>query len=144
MERMTENTACGFVAVLGAPNAGKSTLVNALVGQKVTIVSQKVQTTRIPVRGIAMRGTTQIVFVDTPGIFAPKRRLDRAMVKAAWGGAADADCILVIVDAPELSAHPQGLAAGDTDRIVEGLKLRCCSTKSTACAVTPCCRSPTD
>jgi GTPase len=122
MERMTENTRCGFVAVLGAPNAGKSTLVNALVGQKVTIVSQKVQTTRIPVRGIAMRGNTQIVFVDTPGIFAPKRRLDRAMVKAAWGGAADADSILVIVDAPELSAHPQGLAAGDTDRIVEGLK----------------------
>jgi len=115
-------TRCGFVAVLGAPNAGKSTLVNALVGQKVTIVSQKVQTTRIPVRGIAMRGDTQIVFVDTPGIFAPKRRLDRAMVKAAWGGAADADAILVIVDAPELASHPTGLAAGDTDRIVEGLK----------------------
>src|SRR4051794_9210692 len=120
MEEMT--TRCGFVAVLGAPNAGKSTLVNALVGQKVTIVSQKVQTTRIPVRGIAMRGQTQIVFVDTPGIFTPKRRLDRAMVSAAWGGAADANVILVIVDAPELSAHAQGLAAGDTDRIVEGLK----------------------
>jgi GTP-binding protein Era len=115
-------TRCGFVAVLGAPNAGKSTLVNALVGQKVSIVSQKVQTTRIPVRGIAMRGQAQIVFVDTPGIFAPKRRLDRAMVKAAWGGAADADAILVMVDAPELSAHPRGLAAGDTERIVEGLK----------------------
>src|SRR4051812_14247694 len=115
-------TRCGFVAVLGAPNAGKSTLVNALVGQKVTIVSQKVQTTRIPVRGIAMRGDAQIVFVDTPGIFVPKRRLDRAMVKAAWGGAADADAILVLVDAPELSLHPTGLAAGDTERIVEGLK----------------------
>ena len=115
-------TACGFVAVLGAPNAGKSTLVNALVGQKVSIVTQKVQTTRMPIRGIAMRGQTQIVFVDTPGIFAPKRRLDRAMVKAAWGGAADADVILVIADAPELVAHPKGLAAGDTERIVEGLK----------------------
>jgi GTP-binding protein Era len=115
-------TACGFVAVLGAPNAGKSTLVNALVGQKVSIVTQKVQTTRMPIRGIAMRGQTQIVFVDTPGIFAPKRRLDRAMVKAAWGGAADADTILVVVDAPELVAQPRGLAAGDTQRIIEGLK----------------------
>jgi GTP-binding protein Era len=120
---MTDNTTrCGFVAVLGAPNAGKSTLVNALVGQKVAIVTQKVQTTRVPVRGIAMRGTAQIVFVDTPGIFAPKRRLDRAMVKAAWGGAADADAILVVVDAPEHVARPNGLAAGDTQRIVEGLK----------------------
>jgi GTP-binding protein Era len=120
---MSENqTRCGFVAVLGAPNAGKSTLVNALVGQKVSIVTQKVQTTRIPVRGIAMRGTAQIVFVDTPGIFQPKRRLDRAMVKAAWGGAADADAILVVVDAAELTANPRGLAAGDTDRIIEGLK----------------------
>ena len=116
------NTRCGFVAVLGAPNAGKSTLVNALVGQKVSIVSQKVQTTRIPVRGIAMHGPTQIVFVDTPGIFAPKRRLDRAMVQAAWTGARDADAILVTTDAPELSANPKGLAAADTERIVEGLK----------------------
>jgi GTP-binding protein Era len=115
-------TRCGFVAVLGAPNAGKSTLVNALVGQKVSIVTQKVQTTRAPVRGIAIRANTQIVFVDTPGIFVPKRRLDRAMVKAAWGGAADADVILVLVDAPELSANPRGFAAGDTERIVEGLK----------------------
>ena len=102
--------------------AGKSTLVNALVGQKVAIVTQKVQTTRVPVRGIAMRGTAQIVFVDTPGIFAPRRRLDRAMVKAAWSGAADADAILVVVDAPEHVARPNGLAAGDTARIVEGLK----------------------
>jgi GTP-binding protein Era len=115
-------TRCGFVAVLGAPNAGKSTLVNALVGQKVSIVTQKVQTTRIPVRGITMHGQTQIVFVDTPGIFAPKRRLDRAMVKAAWTGAHDADAILVVADAPELSNNPQGLAAADTERIVEGLK----------------------
>jgi GTP-binding protein Era len=122
MESMNANTRCGFVAVLGAPNAGKSTLVNVLVGQKVTIVSQKVQTTRIPVRGIAMRGDTQIVFVDTPGIFVPKRRLDRAMVKAAWGGAADANAILVVVDAPEVSARSQGLAGADTERIIEGLK----------------------
>jgi GTP-binding protein Era len=127
METMTENESgarkrCGFVAVLGAPNAGKSTLVNALVGQKVSIVTQKVQTTRIPVRGIAIHGDAQIVFVDTPGIFAPKRRLDRAMVQAAWTGAHDADAILVVADAPELSTNTQGLAAGDTERIIEGLK----------------------
>ena len=78
---------CGFIAVLGSPNAGKSTLVNALVGAKVSIVSHKVQTTRVPVRGIAMAGQSQLVFIDTPGIFQPKRRLDRAMVDAAWGGA---------------------------------------------------------
>src|ERR1043165_2511469 len=119
---VTPATHCGFVAVLGAPNAGKSTLVNALVGQKVSIVTQKVQTTRAPVRGIAMHGQTQIVFVDTPGIFAPKRRLDRAMVKAAWTGAHDADAILVVAAAPDLSGNAQGLAAGDTERIVEGLK----------------------
>jgi len=115
-------TRCGFVAVLGAPNAGKSTLVNALVGQKISIVTRKVQTTRIPVRGIAMRGNTQLIFIDTPGIFAPKRRLDRAMVKAAWAGAAGADAILVLVDAPELSARPSGHAAEDTERIIGGLK----------------------
>ena len=115
-------TRCGFVAVLGAPNAGKSTLVNALVGAKVSIVTQKVQTTRMPVRGIALKDNVQIVFVDTPGIFAPKRRLDRAMVKAAWTGAADADAILVVVDAPDLVARHTGLSAQDTDRIVEGLK----------------------
>ena len=90
---------CGFVAVLGAPNTGKSTLVNRVVGTKVSIVSPKVQTTRNRVLGIAMAGATQIVFIDTPGIFAPKRRLDRAMVSAAWGGARDADLILVLVDA---------------------------------------------
>jgi GTP-binding protein Era len=117
-----KNTACGFVAILGAPNAGKSTLVNALVGQKISIVTQKVQTTRMQVRGIAMREAVQIVFVDTPGIFAPKRRLDRAMVQAAWGGAADADAILVMADAADLTAKPSGLAALDTERIIEGLK----------------------
>lgn len=92
---------CGFVALLGAPNAGKSTLMNALVGAKVSIVSPKVQTTRTRVRGIVMAGAAQLVFIDTPGIFAPKRRLDRAMVKAAWTGAQDADIIGVMVDAQQ-------------------------------------------
>lgn len=113
---------CGFVAVIGAPNAGKSTLVNALVGTKVSIVTPKVQTTRMPVRGVAIKGNAQIVFVDTPGIFRPRRRLDRAMVKSAWTGASDADAILVIVDAAQLAAEPEGLAARDTAAIVEGLK----------------------
>ncbi|MEN9709637.1 MAG: rane-associated, rRNA-binding GTPase [Pseudomonadota bacterium] len=94
----TETTRCGFVALIGAPNAGKSTLMNALVGAKVTIVSRKVQTTRALVRGIAIEGNAQIIFVDTPGIFAPKRRLDRAMVTSAWGGAGDADVIALLVD----------------------------------------------
>ena len=94
-----EPTRCGFVAIIGAPNAGKSTLVNALVGAKVTIVSHKVQTTRSLVRGIAMEGGSQIILVDTPGLFSPRRRLDRAMVSAAWGGAADADRVVVLVDA---------------------------------------------
>ena len=89
----------GFVAVIGAPNAGKSTLINQLVGAKVTIVSRKVQTTRAPIRGVAIHDVSQIVFVDTPGIFAPKRRLDRAMVRAAWSGAHDADLVLVLIDA---------------------------------------------
>lgn len=91
-------TRAGFVALIGAPNAGKSTLLNQLVGAKVSIVSRKVQTTRTQVRGIALAGATQIVFVDTPGIFAPKRRLDRAMVTSAWGGATDADLIGVLID----------------------------------------------
>jgi GTP-binding protein Era len=113
---------CGFAAIIGAPNAGKSTLVNALVGSKVAIVSPKVQTTRMAVRGVAMRGETQIVFVDTPGIFKPRRRLDRAMVAAAWAGADDADAILLIADAADLAAHPSGHAAGDTAAIIAGLK----------------------
>lgn len=92
-------TRCGFIAVIGAPNAGKSTLVNALVGAKVSIVSHKVQTTRVALRGIALAGPSQLVFIDTPGIFKPRRRLDRAMVEAAWGGAGDADMILLLVDA---------------------------------------------
>ena len=115
-------TRCGFIAVLGAPNSGKSTLVNAAVGQKVSIVTQKVQTTRMPVRGIAIKDNAQLIFIDTPGIFAPKRRLDRAMVKAAWGGAADADVVLVVVDAPEVAARASSWSAQDTERIIEGLK----------------------
>ena len=92
-------TRCGIIAIIGVPNAGKSTLVNALVGAKVTIISRKVQTTRIQIRGIAMEGASQLVLIDTPGIFAPKRRLDKAMVASAWAGAADADQVLVLVDA---------------------------------------------
>ena len=91
-------TRCGIVAVLGAPNAGKSTLVNALVGQKVAIVSPKAQTTRARLMGIALQGEAQMVLVDTPGIFAPSRRLDRAMVKAAWEGAEDADRLVLVID----------------------------------------------
>jgi len=97
---MTEDaTRCGFVALIGAPNAGKSTLLNTLVGTKVAIVSPKVQTTRSRVLGILTEGTAQIVFVDTPGIFKPRRRLDRAMVAAAWAGAAEGDLVLLLVDA---------------------------------------------
>jgi GTP-binding protein Era len=92
-------TRAGFVALIGAPNAGKSTLINRLVGTKVAIVSHKVQTTRSTIRGIAMAGRSQIIFVDTPGIFRPKRRLDRAMVDTAWGGAKDADLVALLVDA---------------------------------------------
>jgi GTP-binding protein Era len=94
-------TRCGFIALIGAPNAGKSTLVNALVGTKVAIVTPKVQTTRTLVRGIAMVDEAQLVFVDTPGIFAPRRRLDRAMVTTAWVGARDADIVGVIIDAKQ-------------------------------------------
>ena len=92
-------TRCGFVALIGAPNAGKSTLLNALVGSKVTIVSRKVQTTRALIRGIAVEGQSQLIFVDTPGIFSPRRRLDRAMVTTAWSGAHDADLVGVLIDA---------------------------------------------
>jgi GTP-binding protein Era len=92
------NTRCGFAALIGAPNAGKSTLINALVGSKVSIVSRKVQTTRTQIRGITTKDDTQIIFVDTPGIFKPKRRLDRAMVTSAWGGAGDADIVCLLID----------------------------------------------
>lgn len=98
-ETDTQGRRCGFVTLIGVPNAGKSTLLNTLVGAKVSIVTHKVQTTRALVRGIAMEGKAQIVFMDTPGIFAPKRRLDRAMVTTAWGGAQDADRVGVLIDA---------------------------------------------
>src|SRR6187455_1051282 len=96
-----DKTRCGFIALIGAPNAGKSTLINGLVGSKVTIVSRKVQTTRTLIRGIAIVGKSQLIFVDTPGIFSPKRRLDRAMVATAWSGAHDADLVGVLIDARE-------------------------------------------
>lgn len=112
---MSENESrAGFVAVIGAPNAGKSTLVNALVGQKVAIVSPKAQTTRARLMGIAIAGTAQILLVDTPGIFEPRRRLDRAMVAAAWTGAQDADLILLVIDASDKIR----------DQVIEGLENR--------------------
>ena len=92
-------TRCGIVALIGEPNAGKSTLLNRMVGAKVSIVTHKVQTTRARIRGIAIEGEAQLVFVDTPGLFRPRRRLDRAMVKAAWGGAADADVVVLLIEA---------------------------------------------
>jgi GTPase len=94
-----DSTRCGFIALIGAPNAGKSTLLNALVGSKVSIVSRKVQTTRALIRGIAIEGQAQLIFVDTPGIFSPRRRLDRAMVTTAWTGAHEADLVGVLIDA---------------------------------------------
>jgi GTPase len=119
-DSMPAETHCGFVAVIGAPNAGKSTLVNALVGAKVSIVSPRVQTTRTIVRGIAMFGNAQVVFADTPGIFQPKKRLERAMVAAAWAGAADAEVILLVIDAVKAGKHAE--ADSDTDRIVADIK----------------------
>ena len=110
-------TRAGFVAVIGAPNAGKSTLINALVGQKVAIVSPKAQTTRARLMGIAIHGGSQILLVDTPGIFAPKRRLDRAMVAAAWGGAGDADLVLLVIDSAD------GITP-EIERILTGLEKR--------------------
>ena len=110
-----ETKRCGFCAIIGAPNAGKSTLVNQLTGSKVSIVSHKVQTTRARLRAIVMEGVTQIVLVDTPGIFAPKRKLDEAMVESAWGGAGEADAVVVLADGRV------GLS-DDLKRILEGLK----------------------
>jgi|TARA_B110000908_G_scaffold168370_1_gene223152 GTP-binding protein Era len=107
-------TRAGFVALIGEPNAGKSTLLNRMVGAKVSIVTHKVQTTRARIRGVAIEGETQIVFVDTPGLFAPRRRLDRAMVAAAWSGAADADVVVLLVEAN------RGITNG-VERILEGL-----------------------
>jgi GTP-binding protein Era len=108
---------CGLVAVLGAPNAGKSTLVNALVGQKVAIVSPKAQTTRARLMGIAIEAEAQVLLVDTPGIFAPRRRLDRAMVKAAWEGAESADRVLLVIDAAaSVGARVEGVLEGVEQR----------------------------
>lgn len=109
------DTSCGFIALVGAPNAGKSTLLNSLVGTKVSIVTHKAQTTRSQVRGVVTLEKAQLVFIDTPGIFAPKRRLDRAMVDSAWGGAGDADLVAFIIDAergitPDIEALLEGLA----------------------------------
>lgn len=111
------DTRAGFVALIGEPNAGKSTLLNRMVGAKVSIVTHKVQTTRTRIRGVCMEGQSQIVFVDTPGLFTPRRRLDRAMVAAAWGGAADADIIVLLIE-----AH-RGLTEG-VERIIETLRDR--------------------
>jgi GTP-binding protein Era len=128
-ETMPEHPRAGFAAIIGAPNAGKSTLVNRLVGQKVSIVTKKVQTTRFPVRGVAMEGDAQIVLVDTPGVFTPRRRLDRAMVKSAWAGAEGAEVVVHLVDAEAEVAVLEGKAtpaqkrcAEDAMTIVEGLK----------------------
>ena len=110
-----EITRCGYVALIGAPNTGKSTLLNQLVGRKLAIVTPKVQTTRTRLLGIAIAGSAQLILVDTPGIFEPRRRLDRAMVAAAWAGAADADRVVLLVDA----ARPD---EPDTRRIIEQLK----------------------
>ncbi len=112
-----------FITVIGAPNAGKSTLVNALVGAKISIVTQKVQTTRTRIRGIAVEGDAQLVFTDTPGIFSPRRRLDRAMVVAAWEGIDGADAILHVVDAAAELGGPSK-STGDTERIIAELKKR--------------------
>ncbi|NTT86751.1 GTPase Era [Tabrizicola fusiformis] len=112
---MTEPTRAGFVALIGEPNAGKSTLLNRMVGAKVSIVTHKVQTTRARIRGVCMEGRAQIVFVDTPGIFRPRRRLDRSMVKAAWGGAADADVVVLLIE-----AH-RGLTEG-TQAIIDRMR----------------------
>ena len=122
-------TRAGFAAIIGAPNAGKSTLTNRMVGAKVSIVTQKVQTTRFPVRGVALPGDTQIVLVDTPGIFTPRRRLDRAMVRAAWGGTEGSDAVVHLVDVAAEIAVGEGAgkaadrrALVDVETIVEGLK----------------------
>ena len=137
-----DQTRAGFVAVIGAPNAGKSTLVNALVGQKVAIVSPKAQTTRARLLGIAIVESSQILLVDTPGIFEPKRRLDRAMVAAAWGGAGDADLILLVIDAEAgitrgveqiltglvEREHPLWIALNKIDRIKKPQLLELAST----------------
>jgi GTPase len=124
----TPQTRAGFVALIGEPNAGKSTLTNRMVGAKISIVTHKVQTTRTRIRGVALEGDAQIVFVDTPGLFRPRRRLDRAMVAAAWGGAADADVVVLLVE-----AH-RGLTDG-TQAIIDALKERVTRKQVVALAI---------
>lgn len=124
---MTE-TRAGFVALIGEPNAGKSTLLNRMVGAKISIVTHKVQTTRARIRGVAMEGAAQIIFVDTPGLFRPRRRLDRAMVAAAWGGAADADVVVLLIE-----AH-RGMTAG-VKEIIATLRDRLSPTQVLALAI---------
>ena len=117
-------TRAGFVALIGEPNAGKSTLLNRMVGAKVSIVTHKVQTTRTRIRGVAMEGVAQIVFVDTPGLFRPRRRLDRAMVKAAWGGAADADLIVLLIEANRgLTDGVESIIDRMKDQIPQGIQV---------------------
>ncbi|MDA3889849.1 MAG: GTPase Era [Allgaiera sp.] len=114
-------TRAGFVALIGEPNAGKSTLLNRMVGAKVSIVTHKVQTTRARIRGVAMAGEAQIIFVDTPGLFRPRRRLDRAMVAAAWGGAADAEVIVLLIEAHRgLTEGAKAIVEGLTERVPKG------------------------
>jgi GTP-binding protein Era len=125
---MTNETRCGFVALIGEPNAGKSTLLNRMVGAKVSIVTHKVQTTRTRIRGVALQGSSQLVFIDTPGLFKPRRRLDRAMVAAAWGGAADADVVVLLVEAHR--GMRKGVAA-----IIESLKESGGESKNIALAI---------
>ena len=109
----SHGTSCGFVALIGAPNAGKSTLLNQLVGSKISIVTHKVQTTRARIRAIALEGSAQIIFVDTPGIFAPKRKLDEEMVQAAWAGALEADATVLLIDARDgLNDENNSIIAG--------------------------------
>ncbi len=119
---------CGFIALIGEPNAGKSTLLNHMVGAKVSIVTHKVQTTRTRIRGVALAGETQLVFIDTPGLFRPRRRLDRAMVTAAWSGAADADVVVLLIE-----AH-RGLTEG-ASAILEALKERATAKQKIALAI---------
>ena len=135
-------TRCGLVALIGEPNAGKSTLLNRMVGAKVSIVTHKVQTTRTRIRGIAIEGEAQLVFVDTPGLFRPRRRLDRAMVKAAWGGAADADVVVLMIEAHRgltegVRAILERLADAAAGR---GGRWRSRSTRSTGCRRRSCWR----
>lgn len=125
---MTDETSCGFVALIGEPNAGKSTLLNRMVGAKISIVTHKVQTTRARIRGVALEGNSQLIFVDTPGLFRPRRRLDRAMVAAAWSGAADADVVVLLVE-----AH-RGMTEGVT-AILDVMKERITKKQKVALAI---------